>query len=528
HMINEGFLEEALQKLESLYPTEKQNVDYLMLLGKAAARKGDMRLAVGAYKQVYRLTKKRKEARRALFSAAFLNYQYEDYDGGYRLFQEFLRRFPRRSSMKRDALWYLSWILYLKGDFLGAEEQLLSLYKGIKEKKWYGLPEDKVLYWLGMSLLRQQKFSKARAIFYKLAQNKLIPYYSVLAFYRLKNMPSSSLKDYRLSEAFEHKDVLREIQSLLPAEILDSSFEDSDEDKWLRDLYKGQFDENESDLEEEVPPEEGLQERVVFYSPHLRSYLQRAEDLIQIGDYNWATTELFEVERRTQNPQYLYKIMEDYEKIGAHKRAAYVATISFRDERKKWGVKKSRFLWEKAYPQAYRKWVKKYAQKFGVSPLFVWSIIRAESFFKEDVVSPVGAVGLMQIMPQTARKLSELLGKPLQEGSLKDPEVNIKLGTRYLKRLLQQFKGQIPLVAAAYNGGPHRVNNWLHRFGYLEMDEFIEHIPFLETRNYVKKVTRNFAVYNELYTLSNSYPLERLVQAIEVDFPSALVYRESW
>jgi soluble lytic murein transglycosylase len=107
----------------------------------------------------------------------------------------------------------------------------------------------------------------------------------------------------------------------------------------------------------------------------------------------------------------------------------------------------------------------------------------------------------MQIMPFTGERIaSQLLGRAgFNANDLLDPETNIRYGGRYLQRLQEKFGGSLPLVAAGYNAGPHRVQAWLRGFGALRMDEFIEHIPFVETRNYVKKVTRNFQIYRLLY-----------------------------
>ncbi|NJL25020.1 MAG: lytic transglycosylase domain-containing protein [Calothrix sp. SM1_5_4] len=115
----------------------------------------------------------------------------------------------------------------------------------------------------------------------------------------------------------------------------------------------------------------------------------------------------------------------------------------------------------------------------------------------------------------------------LDTADLLKPEINIRLGTQYLARLQQMFKGQLPLVAAAYNAGPHRVENWLMNFGHLETDEFVEHIPFLETRNYVKKVVRNHTFYRRLYA-KDQKPVEFLAKGLGVPIPSRASTRESW
>jgi soluble lytic murein transglycosylase len=111
--------------------------------------------------------------------------------------------------------------------------------------------------------------------------------------------------------------------------------------------------------------------------------------------------------------------------------------------------------------------------------------------------------------------------------NLLDPSINIRLGAQYLGRLGQKFKGSLPLVAAAYNAGPHRVETWLVNFGQLDMDEFVEHIPFMETRNYVKKVIRHHAMYRRLYA-KDQKSVEMLAKALGVPIPTRAATRESW
>jgi soluble lytic murein transglycosylase len=133
----------------------------------------------------------------------------------------------------------------------------------------------------------------------------------------------------------------------------------------------------------------------------------------------------------------------------------------------------------------------------------------------------------MQLMPNTAKQVARLIGdETFNERRLSDPDVNLRLGTKYLQRLLSKFGGSVPLAAASYNAGPHRVEGWLANFGRLEMDEFIEHIPFIETRSYVKKVVRDFGIYESLYAKATT-KLTWLVQPIKVEVtrPSQ---RETW
>jgi soluble lytic murein transglycosylase len=135
----------------------------------------------------------------------------------------------------------------------------------------------------------------------------------------------------------------------------------------------------------------------------------------------------------------------------------------------------------------------------------ILGVIRQESSFDTGVVSPVGARGLMQLMPATAAMLAKKLGQFAPLPSLtSDPALNIQLGTAYLHDLISQFGGAVPLAVAAYNAGPNRVVDWLagngdprgsQASGPIDMVDWIELIPFDETRNYVQRVSENIMIY---------------------------------
>jgi soluble lytic murein transglycosylase len=134
-------------------------------------------------------------------------------------------------------------------------------------------------------------------------------------------------------------------------------------------------------------------------------------------------------------------------------------------------------------------------------PAVSLAIMRQESNFDNGAISPSGARGLMQLMPATARLVAHRLGEPAAiELLTTDPGHNMRVGTAYLQEMLNQFGGYVPLAAAAYNAGPNRVNQWLAengdpRAGNVSMIDWIEMIPFNETRNYVQRVMENVVVY---------------------------------
>lgn len=137
----------------------------------------------------------------------------------------------------------------------------------------------------------------------------------------------------------------------------------------------------------------------------------------------------------------------------------------------------------------------------SVDPAVVLGLIRQESSFDPRTVSPAGARGLMQLMPGTAATVAHRIGARVTLAALVyDPDRNVQLGTAYLQELLDRYDGTLPLALAAYNAGPNRVDQWLAengdpRVGPVDMIDWIELIPFAETRNYVQRVLENIVVY---------------------------------
>ncbi len=141
--------------------------------------------------------------------------------------------------------------------------------------------------------------------------------------------------------------------------------------------------------------------------------------------------------------------------------------------------------------------VRAQARAASISPGWVWAIMTVESAYCSEVVSHAGAMGLLQIMPLTGRRIAQRLGAgDFKLDQLFEPAVNIRFGVWYLGQLVKKFRGRLALAAAAYNGGPHNVDQWLRaRAATAELDEFVEEIPMRETRLYVKKVVGLAARY---------------------------------
>ncbi|RUR08797.1 transglycosylase SLT domain-containing protein [Legionella septentrionalis] len=147
------------------------------------------------------------------------------------------------------------------------------------------------------------------------------------------------------------------------------------------------------------------------------------------------------------------------------------------------------------FPLAYQHTISYHAKSYRIPPEFIYAIIRQESTFHEDVISPAGAYGLMQILPSTAKMMAKDRKIAYQDKQqLFSPQQNINIGTAYLKHLAERFKHPL-LMAAAYNAGPRQVVHWLNTHPPKQIDIWIETLPWQETRNYLKNVISFYAVY---------------------------------
>ncbi len=150
------------------------------------------------------------------------------------------------------------------------------------------------------------------------------------------------------------------------------------------------------------------------------------------------------------------------------------------------------------FPILYEDLLGKYAGKRGLDSNWMFGLVRAESAFMENVKSPAGALGLMQVMPATGKMVAKRIGlKNFKTGKLRQAETNVPIGSAYLRMMLDKFKGNMVLATAAYNAGPHRVKTWLSQGNDCEApDVWVEKIPYKETRKYVRRVFYFASVYD--------------------------------
>ncbi len=229
-------------------------------------------------------------------------------------------------------------------------------------------------------------------------------------------------------------------------------------------------------------------------SVHSNLSMRRASELLALDRGRQARREWFYATRHMEPKQLLAagKIAEHW---GWHRQS-----IQAMIQAKHWDDLQLRF------PLAYQEELDLAAKSTQIEPTFLYAIARQESAFAPEVRSPAGAMGLMQLMPATAKQTANKIGVKYRYWDLIKPSNNIELGSSYLHQLLDQFKGNRILAAAAYNAGPNRVKQWISRQEkQIPYDVWIETIPFHETRGYVQNVLSFSVIYG--YRLGDSTPL---------------------
>jgi soluble lytic murein transglycosylase len=156
------------------------------------------------------------------------------------------------------------------------------------------------------------------------------------------------------------------------------------------------------------------------------------------------------------------------------------------------------WAWQCAYPRPFAATVSELEARYALPSGLIYAVMRQESQFNSDARSPVGAVGLMQLMPETAQRAADELGLKAQPERLEQAPYNLQLGAFYLSKLLKTFQHRVVLALAAYNAGPLAVSRWLAGGRNLDADLWVARIPYRETREYVQRVTENWARYQYL------------------------------
>ena len=233
---------------------------------------------------------------------------------------------------------------------------------------------------------------------------------------------------------------------------------------------------------------------------------EKSEELSMVGLFDWAIDELEEAKKTAQNsPKINLALAKHYRMKGDNVNALLALAKSYPDYSQMFPEEMGREEWDIFYPLTNWEQIKSWAKNRNLDHYQVAGLIRQESVFNPRAKSHANAYGLMQLLIPTARATARKYGSSatITADALFQPALNIELGTAYMRDQFDKF-GRIEYVAVAYNAGPGRVNPWRASLP-VEIDEFVEGIPFRETKSYVQGVIRNSAQYRRLYDESGSF-----------------------
>jgi soluble lytic murein transglycosylase len=354
------------------------------------------------------------------------------------------------ASQRAEARWRVGWVYYRMARYREVGDELRPLV----DQHDYDF-EPQALYWMARAAELSQQ-PHARDMYVQLCQRYVYTYYCQLARERI---------DITLPES-------------LAAEPISA----------IAPVNGGSPANGEATRSVSVRAEIGQQ-----------SAYRRAIELKTLGLDSDAARELAGLtELYSRDPDVLMALATMLNEVGAYHHALRLARARFKDKLERTGGIVDPSLWKVAYPTGLLPTIKSRGVN-GVDPYLVAAIIREESQYDWQAVSRVGAIGLMQVMPGTANNVAQKLGlPPVGRDDLFDQETNIQIGVRYVEQLLEQFSGNVALTIASYNAGPIAVESWVALHPGRSQDEFIELIPYQETRQYVKRVLRSYREYIRL------------------------------
>ena len=381
----------------------------------------------------------------ALFTAGNMYLLRQDYDRAIDYYKEIHDRFPD-SSKASYAHWKCAWLIYRQNHPEQAKkyfDQQIEFYPASNE-----VPN--AIYWRGRVAEDDHNYGLARAYYLKLTDRYRNYYYGVAARKRLATMPDAPVVTVASLQAIPG------LTKIEPESL------------------------------ETAPPADDL-------------HYNRARLLENAGAVDLAVREL--QAGTTSGPSWeMVEVARMYTDAGEYYRALQALKHAINGYFAMDLNALPQPYWEGLFPRPYWDALRRYSDENGLDPYLVASLIRQESEFNPGVVSHANAYGLMQLLPSTGKSTAKQVGlHNYKTDSLLDPTTNIQLGTKYFREMVDHFGGQIEYALAAYNAGDSRVESWRSSGSYRDIEEFVESIPFTETREYVQAIVRNAEVYKRVY-----------------------------
>ena len=443
---------DARQLLTSLGALQGDaEAERLYLLSETARSTSDENAVLQTVNQLRQFGPSSPWLEQALLSAGNMYLLRRDYDHAIDYFRELQQRFPK-GTRASYAHWKAAWLNFRQGrteDARKGFENQLALYPDSAE-----VPS--ALYWRGRIAEEENNPGMARAFYQKLADRYRNYYYAELGRQRLK--------------------ILRAKGDVAPADAVHYAL--LDHIAPLPGTLK---------IPEAEPPDDNLRvarARLLSNGALADMAVRELQAVASQEGGSWAPPEMARV---YQDGGRYDRGIEIMKRMTPNYFAVDIPDLP-------------RPYWEALFPRAYWNDLRKYSLANGLDPFLVASLIRQESEFNAGALSRANAVGLMQLLPKTGKTVAKQVKmKGYNAPQLYTPAVNLQLGTRYFKDMVDKYNGQFEYALAAYNAGSDRVSDWLGEGHYRDPQEFVESIPFTETREYVQAILRNANVYRQLY-----------------------------
>ncbi len=439
---------EAKSELSTLVgATPEQSAQRLYILGEVAWASDENALFYSTVDQLRQAAPTSPWLEAALLSVANLHLVHHEYDQALDAFRELQQRFPN-GSRASYAHWKAAWLTLRFGRNDEAKklfEEQIAMYPG-------GNETSAALYWRARLAEEDNQPAMARAYYQKLSDRFRNYYYAELGRQRLQKLPAGTDPP-------------------------------------------GQYA-----LLDHIPPLEHGEKVTLQEPPADDLHLQKAELLGNGGLVDFAVRELQAAASADGGNWGPAETAQLYIDNGHYDRAIEVMKRSVPSYFAVDIPTLPRLYWEALFPRPYWADLKRFSVANGLDPYLVASLIRQESEFNPLAVSRANAVGLMQLLPKTGKVVAHQVDlKRYAPTQLFTPTVNLQLGTHYFRGMVDKFGGSFENALAAYNAGSDRVEEWMGQGKYRDSAEFVESIPFTETREYVQAIMRNASVYKQLY-----------------------------
>jgi soluble lytic murein transglycosylase-like protein len=416
----------------------------LLMIARCELRSGQKSEAARSYLQYAKNYPRRRIAAETVWKAAWIYEELGDIKQALTVYNKLEKHWPR-SQYRREAAFRIGFSYYRLGQYYQAAEK----FRSVARRNWNTFSRHRAFYWLAKTYRQRGLNEEAKTIYYELGSQLLKSYYSLKAYYE--------------NQAY--------LDSIL-----------NTQEKLTR---------NDNPLK--------------AYTASMASHTAKFEKIFVVHELlsdAYSFSEIYDERYRATSVGEWIALAETYKRLEAYNRAFQIYDYLDNKHFHEMDNLEKPFLLKEAYPLYFDRQILHYAEERRLDRHLVLAVIRAESAYNKRAHSWADAYGLMQIIPRTASQLAGELSLAYSDPTnLFDVDLNINMGTYYLRKLLQRFDGQNEYALAAYNAGPHRVEKWLKMNTDDDIDVFVENIEFSQTRNYVRKVLRNYWIYTFLESL---------------------------